>query len=583
MSSRGCGPAPPAIPSRQMTLATSAAAIDQSLEVLSGHKDEWVTLAIGERIRLLDDLIRRTDAAASRWAAAGAEAKGLSPAQVGEEWLSGPYGMLRAITALRSSLQRIAMGSNTYHDRWVRRGADGRAIVKVLPVEWFEPVLLSGFRIDVWMEPDVTPTSLAEHTASFYKTPSQVGRVCGILGAGNVSSIPALDALNKLFVEGQVVAVKFNPVNDYLGPIFEEIFGGLIERGWMSFLYGGAETGARLVEHPLVDTVHITGSTATHDLIVFGGGSEGERRRRSNSPLMNKPISSELGGVSPFIVVPGPWTEADLRFQAENFVTQKLVNGGFNCIAAQVMVLPEAWPMSERFVGQVHELMAAQPPRLAYYPGAEERRHSVAGRSGAVTVGASPCTYVDGTNHADDDPAYHEEFFSAAFVTTRLPGNDAADYLENAVHFANTRLDGTLGANLVVHPATRSELGKHFESALAGLRYGAIGVNTWTGFNFLQPRAPWGAFPGHRLNDVGSGIGVVHNALMFDRPEKTVATGPFRPIPRAWLAGEFHVSPRPPWFVTCPTGAVTAERFARFAADHSPAHLPGIFASALRG
>ncbi|HEX5671124.1 MAG TPA: aldehyde dehydrogenase family protein, partial [Acidimicrobiia bacterium] len=573
----------PPIPSGSMTLATSDAAIDQSLEVLSGHKDEWATLAIGERIRLLDDLIRRTDLAASRWAAAGAGAKGLSRGQMGEEWLMGPYGLLRAATALRSSLQRIAKGINTYDDRWVRQGADGRAIVKVLPVEWFEPVLLSGFRIDVWMEPLVTPNNLAEHTASFYKTPSPVGRVCGILGAGNVSSIPALDALSKLYVEGQVAAVKFNPVNDYLGPIFEEIFGGFIQRGWIRFLYGGAETGARLVEHPLVDTVHITGSTATHDRIVFGRGSAGEDRRRFNSPLMNKPISSELGGVSPFIVIPGPWTEADLRFQAENFVTQKLVNGGFNCIAAQVMVLPEAWPLSERFVEHVHELMSAQPPRLAYYPGADERRQNVADRSGALTVGASPCTYVDGTDHTDDDPAYREEFFSAAFVTTRLPGNDAAAYLENAIDFANTRLDGTLGANLVIHPATRSEFGDGFEAALAKLHYGAIAVNTWTAFNFLQPRAPWGAFPGQSLDDVGSGIGLVHNALMFDRPEKTVATGPFRPVPRAWLVGEFHLSPRPPWFVTCPTGALTAERFTRFAADHSPSHLPGIFASALRG
>jgi aldehyde dehydrogenase (NAD(P)+) len=567
-----------------MTLApTPTSVIDQNVQVLAEHKDEWARLAIGERIRMLDDLIRRTDAAAARWVAAGAEAKGLTAGQVGEEWLSGPYAVLSAANALRSSLERLAKGLTTYEDRWVRSGVDGRAIVKVLPVDWFEPLLLSGYRLDTWMDQGVTPSNLADHTASFYRNPPSVGQVCGILCAGNVSSIPPLDSLHRLFVEGQVAAVKLNPVNDYLGPIFEEVFGGFVERGWLRLVYGGAETGGRMIEHPLVDTVHVTGSSVTHDRIVFGGGAEAEERRRSNHPLMQKPITSELGGVSPFIVVPGPWTEADLKFQAENFVTQKLLSGGFNCIAAQVMVLSDAWPSSVRFLEHVHETIAAQPRRQAYYPGADERRTAVASRPGAVTVGVSPCTYIDEIDCTVLDAAYREEFFSAAFVVTRLPERDPGAYLDAAVDFANDRLEGTLSANLVIHPSTRAQLGTRFESAIGRLRYGAIAVNTWTAFNFLQPRAPWGAFPGHTLTVVGSGIGMVHNALMFERPEKTVATGPFRPIPRAWAAGEFHLSPRPPWFLTSPTGAVTAERFARFAADHSPLRLPGIFASALRG
>ena len=195
--------------------------------------------ALSDRIRLLDDLIHRTDATAARWVAAGAEAKELSASQVGEEWLSGPYAVLRAATALRTSLQRLSNGMNTYDDRWVTARSDGRAIVKVLPVEWFEPLLLSGYRIDAWMQPTVTPSNLAAHTGSFYRTTSPQGRVCGVLGAGNISSTPPLDALYKLFVEGQVVAIKLNPLNDYLGPIFEEAFASFIDRGWMRFCMEG--------------------------------------------------------------------------------------------------------------------------------------------------------------------------------------------------------------------------------------------------------------------------------------------------------------------------------------------------------
>ena len=39
----------------------------------------------------------------------------------------------------------------------------------------------------------------------------------------------------------------------------------------------------------------------------------------------------------------------------------------------------------------------------------------------------------------------------------------------------------------------------------------------------------WGAFPGHTLDNVVSGIGVVHNTYMIDHPQKSVVRGPFRP------------------------------------------------------
>jgi aldehyde dehydrogenase (NAD(P)+) len=296
-----------------------------------------------------------------------------------------------------------------------------------------------------------------------------------------------------------------------------------------------------------------------------------------------KPITSELGGVSPLIVVPGPWTRADFEYQAESFATQKLLNGGFNCIATQVVILPSDWDGSEQLLGAIKKVVDRLPPRYPYYPGAEERRRAVAAERGSVTVGASPVTWLPDLDCEHDHRAFSEEFFSAAFAVTRLPADDLTSYLEAAVDFANERLEGTLGANLIIHPATVRSLGPRLEQVIGRLRYGAIAINTWTAFNFLQPRGSWGGFPGHTLDRVGSGIGVVHNALLFDRPEKSVARGPFRPMPRSWLRGEFTLSPKPPWFLTSRTGAETARIFTRFGADHSPRHLPALFAAALRG
>src|SRR5262249_18475460 len=115
-------------------------------------------------------------------------------------------------------------------------------------------------------------------------------------------------------------------------------------------------------------------SAATHDAIVFGTGPEGAERRRTNSAINTKRVTSELGNVSPTIVVPGPWTKADLRFQAEHIMTQKMHNAGFNCIASQVLVLPESWKQTPALIEQIHRVIHDTPDRVAYYPGAAKRQ-----------------------------------------------------------------------------------------------------------------------------------------------------------------------------------------------------------------
>ncbi len=76
---------------------------------------------------------------------------------------------------------------------------------------------------------------------------------------------------------------------------------------------------------------------------------------------------------------------------------------------------------------------------------------------------------------------------------------------------------------------------------------------------------------------------MVHNALMFDHPEKVVVTGPFFLSHRSWRGGGLNLAPRPPWFVTNRTALTTARRLTAHATDGSPRRLPGIIASALLG
>ena len=120
-----------------------------------------------------------------------------------------------------------------------------------------------------------------------------------------MSSIPVADALTKIFQDDCVVLLKMNPVNQYLGPLFEDALRPLIHAGWLRIVYGGAEEGSYAIHHPAVGGVHITGSTDSHEAIVWGGDpAERQRRKSENHPLLSKPISSELGNVTPGLLFP---------------------------------------------------------------------------------------------------------------------------------------------------------------------------------------------------------------------------------------------------------------------------------------
>lgn len=567
--------------------------VDKAIVALGEQKDTWAQLTITEKIELLRGLRRHTGEVADRWVEAAVRAKGipLESPWAGEEWFSGPYAFLYAINSIEKTMQALARGRfPNLKPGSVRVRPDGQLVVQVFPADLYDRLLLSGVRAEVWMQKEVTPGNLRSHMARFYRQSSPEGKVALVLGAGNIASIAPLDLLHKLYVEGQVCILKMNPVNEYLGPILEEVFDDLVQRGFVRFAYGGAEMGAYLAENPGVDEIHMTGSERTYEAIRFGSGEKGAERRRRNEPLNHKRFTAELGGVSPTIVLPGPWSEADIQFQAEHIATQKLHNVGFNCVASQVLILPVSWSRKNQLLDALRATIRSIPPRNAYYPGAQIRQEKVVrAYPGAELLdvpgeGVVPRTLVTGLNPGDaSNHGFMEEFFCGALMQTALPGDTPAKFLREAVRFVNGTLRGSLGANLIVHPATLSELGTEFEAAIADLRYGTIGVNGWVGVAFLLPQATWGAFPGHADNDIQSGRGVVHNALQFDKPERTVVYAPFEPFPRSLKRGRFSLLPKPPWFVTHRRADEVGRRLTRFAVHPGLSHLPGIFEAALRG
>lgn len=534
--------------------ATDTTIAADSLAVLRERADAWARLSIAGRIRHLRAIRARTIEGARGWVGLAALAKGIADSPLaGEEWLSGPYALLRAVDRLIRTLGEVArFGAPQIAPRRVRTRPDGQVIVEVFPDEPSDRILLSGVRAEVWMNRSVTQADLVGHLAAFYKQRDPRGTVTVVLGAGNVASIAPLDVLYALFAHGSVAMLKPNPVNAYLSPLYATIFSSLIEEGFVRIVDGGAEIGAYLCAHPAVDAIHITGSQRTHDAIARNGG--------------NKTITSELGNVTPVIVVPGPWSEPDLAFQAAHVATQKLHNAGANCIAAQVLIVPRDWELTPRFVARVGEALADAPQRESYYPGSPKER-----------------TFVRDVDPSDENqPLFTTEVFGPVLAQTALPGDDAAAFLRNAVAFCNARLAGTLGASILIHPRTMAALGPAFEDAVADLRYGSVAINTWPGVAFTLAGASWGAFPETAAKAAGSGNGVVHNALLFDRPEKTVVRAPFAPFPRSLGDGERTLLPTPPWFVTHRRADAVGRLLFAYTAKPSALRMAATIAAAMR-
>lgn len=563
---------------------SDTAAVDQALEDLAIGEKTWAATPLSRRRELLDEVRDLTVAHAAEWVEAAAGIKGLpadSPLR-GEEWLSGPYAVATNTAALAATLAKLEAGESPLAGVEFGVAPGDRTSVKVFPLDVFDKLLMSGFSAEVWLRPGVTPAEAVREAGLAQRDPSHTKGISAVLGAGNISSIAPLDTLYELFAHNRVVVLKVNPVTDAMLPVWTKVLAPFIGLGVVRILSGGAETGQYLVSHRLVDHVHMTGSSLTHDAIVYGVGADGAARKAADEPILDKPVTSELGGVSPTIVLPGKWSAADIEFQAQHVATQRLHNNGYNCIAAQVVVLPARWAQRDQFVDALRAAIDAAPFRSAYYPGSDARVASATqsypdaqrlGQGGARVLVVNP----------DDHAALRTtEYFGPVLGVIELDCPDA-DFAAEATRVVNDDFVGTLGANIIAEPATIKSMGASFDDFIAGLRYGTVAVNAWTAVGYLTATATWGAFPGHTRNDVQSGIGVVHNAFLLDNTERTVVRGPFRPSPRSVAGGEMSIAPKPPWFVNNKTAATTGRLLVGFAGHPSWLKLPKIFASALRG
>jgi hypothetical protein len=564
--------------------ATEQPELDRLVGRLAEKAREFARLGVAQKIALLEEIQARTFDVSSEWVTAACRAKGLSlsePAS-GEEWIAGPALTIRNVRFLVRALREIKTGGvPTLEDKRMRDLPHGALGIRVAPYDSFDAALYGGITGETWMQKGIGRADVPNHQASFYKKKNPEGGVSLILGAGNVSSIPPMDVFYKMFVDGNVCILKMNPVNEYVGPFLERAFKSLIDKGYLAIVYGGAEVGSHLSYHPNVADIHITGSDKTHDMIVWGPpGPEREDRKRRNDPLLKKPITSELGNVSPVLVVPGPYTDGEIASVAENVAGMICNNGSFNCNAAKLLVLPKGWSHREAFLSKLSSVLGGVTPRKAYYPGAFQRYESLTlGHKNVRKIGkgtdqALPWTLVLGLDANDpNEKNFHDEPFCAILSETEIGSSDPVEFLKQAVPFANDRVWGTLSSMLFVHPKSEADpsIRAAVDGALRDLRYGTVAVNAWPALAYALCSTPWGGHPSATLSDIQSGLGWVHNTVMLEDIEKCVIRAPLKP------------SPKQVYFPTHKTVHQLGQRLVAFEAAPSWLKVPGLAVAALKG
>ncbi len=556
------------------------AALDAAVLTVASSVDRWAATGPGARAALLERVRHDLAAAAPAWLEAACEHKGLDPRGVdgGEELVAGVGVVARHVDQLRRTLVELDRHGAPRLPGPMRHVPGGRVAVGVVPRSALDRVLFARQRGEVWMPPGVTFEDVAAGLAPAYRDPSAHRGVTCVLGAGNVASLVPNDALHHLFVEGRTVVVKANPVNDYLVDHWERALKALLDEGVLRIVRGGAAEGEHLVRHSLVDAVHVTGSAATYEAIVFGAGEEGRRRKAAGVRVLSKPVSAELGNVSPVIVVPGRWSRAELEYQAAHVASMLVNNAGFNCLTPRMLVTWRHWPQRGAFLNELECVLSGIPLRRAYYPGAHERHQRflahhpdahVLGRGDDDCLGWTVVRDVDPRAH--DDVACTVEAFCGLTAETALDAATADHFVDVAVEYCNEVLWGTLSATVLAHPDELRDplIGARIAAAVADLRYGSIGLNLWHAWSFVYATTTWGAYPGHVPTDIQSGTGVVGNALMLERPQKSVVTGPFRMVPA------------PPTLPTARGAAKVQRRFVDVALDPSARRVAALLGAAL--
>jgi len=510
--------------------------IDRNISKLRVNSTEFLNLDESTLVTMLEQTIENIKTISYYWATLSSEKKGiLSKSKEGEEWIGGPFACIYAIQYFIETIQNNDELDKSKYD-------DSNKSYKVFPTKNIEKLLFPFLEGEVRFGKNLNFDQINEYRGFANRFEKNDPKITLVLGAGNVSSIPVLDALFHMIAYKSVIYLKLNPVNDYLLPIFTQVFEPFITRGFMIITEGDMEASQYLTQHDGFQQTHLTGSNYTYENIVYGKTLSDKERSLKTYPKVNKkPITSELGNVTPIIVHPGNWSRSEIKHQAKKIVTAKLNNSGFNCIAAQVIVLPKDWKHTEKLKREIKYYLNKIGDTTSYYPGATENLNELIDTNNYEQINKLTCSTPFLVSDLDLEKQYgNEEVWSTALYFKEIPYKSYENYATSAIDYVNNELWGNLGVTVLIKNHNRKANKLILKSYVDNLNYGTVAINEWSALGFVIPTLPWGGYPGNKDNDIQSGQGYVHNSLLFESPQKGIVYSKFRLSPLI----------DPPWFVT---------------------------------
>ena len=510
--------------------------IDRNISKLRVNSSEFLNIDKITLITLLNQTIENIKAISYYWATLASEKKGiLNKSKEGEEWIGGPFTCIYAIQYFIDSLQNED-GLN------ISNFDDSTKSYKVFPTKTIEKLLFPFLEGEVRFGKNLSFEQINEFRGFANRFKNNKSKITLILGAGNVSSIPVLDALFHMIAYKSVIYMKLNPVNDYLLPIFTQVFEPFISRGYMIITEGDMEASKYLTQHEGFHHTHLTGSNFTYENIVYGKILNDKERSVKTLPKVNKkPITTELGNVTPIIVHPGNWSRSEIKHQAKKIVTAKLNNSGFNCIAAQVIVLPKDWKHTQKLKDDILFYLKKVGDTTSYYPGASENLDQLLETENYEQINNLSCNTPFLVSDLDLEKEYaNKEVWSTALYFKEIPYTSNENFCSNSIEYVNNELWGNLGVTVLIKNHRKKTNQSILNDYVENLKYGTVAINEWSALGFVIPTLPWGGYPGNKDNDIQSGQGYVHNSLLFESPQKGVVYSRFRLSPII----------DPPWFVT---------------------------------
>jgi hypothetical protein len=452
--------------------------------------------------------------------------------------------------------------------------------------------LLSHCKGELWLDPnyvqsddDIETFVPDVHNTNNNTNTHHSGGVMIVLSAGNQPTLGVIDVLYGLFLQNHVVYMKQHPIRNYMNPLLHKIFQPLMERGYMDIeAHTTNDRSAALVYHPVVSAVHLTGGKGTHDTIVWGIGlphsTEQEQNRKNNTPKLQATMSSELGAVSPWIIIPSSYTEKAMVAQMKMCANWIYNNASCNCNAPKCIVIADDWDQRDDFCSLLEHYLSRHRLPVPYYPGTEQRWNDFVqhyegstapdekkkdddDNAAAVTnmkrlestsgLGITERRLVapllsnqpvllpylvlsidvdlnteEGRTAAKKEYAFQTEPFAPVYTIATLKGTSQRDvrtFTKTATTFCNGYLYGTLSGTITVPPSMVNDVS--VQQLIGNLKYGCLGVNVWGGMGYItQCCGRWGAYPGETLDSVSSGIGFVGNAIGIPHATKYVMTSP---------------------------------------------------------